>query len=416
LEAKKGERSRYATLLARDVLSVQSAHIRTKFELAPASMVAEKACCLTNEAIASWEDGRGIRRLRPGEVLFEKDGKTFVLPLLEREVLAKLGREVSSKAIRRELEVVQYQRLKEVNPEASFEDLWRLIDQSQLTLRRQGKDFLPESPLNAETLRPASLNLAKGEIPLEALKPAIEVLVEEWGLRPGQAEGMVGLASQIYAWCCPRIEVLQPGQVVWLAHGTRRSRRTDPRLFSPVVLTLITPEEMDSPLTSRADLKRLKTRQIERLTAEAWRQDGVLTTLDLEWLLGVSTSQIREILEAYHERFGILLPTAGTVLDMGRTLTHKTIVVEMALSGLTTVEIARRIYHTPEAVDQYLRTFDRVLMLRYYRVPFSAIVQVVGHSRSLVEEHLELAEKHFPDEDAIAAYLAKRGIELERSG
>jgi hypothetical protein len=43
---------------------------------------------------------------------------------------------------------------------------------------------------------------------------------------------------------------------------------------------------------------------------------------------------------------------------MGRTLTHKTIVIEMALSGMSTQQIARRIFHTPEAVDQYLRLFD----------------------------------------------------------
>ncbi|OIQ58999.1 hypothetical protein MTIN_25660 [Moorella thermoacetica] len=78
-------------------------------------------------------------------------------------------------------------------------------------------------------------------------------------------------------------------------------------------------------------------------------------------------------METYHERFGVLLPTAGTVLDMGRTLTHKALVVEMALEGLTTQEIARRTYHTQEAVDNYLRLFDRVLLLRYYRVP------TIGH-------------------------------------
>ncbi|MGB9661868.1 MAG: DUF1670 domain-containing protein [Moorellaceae bacterium] len=41
--------------------------------------------------------------------------------------------------------------------------------------------------------------------------------------------------------------------------------------------------------------------------------------------------------------------------------------VEMSLSGLTTQEIAQRIYHTPEAVENYLKLFDRVLLLRYTR-------------------------------------------------
>lgn len=139
------------------------------------------------------------------------------------------------------------------------------------------------------------------------------------------------------------------------------------------------------------------------------------TYLDLEWILGLSPTLIRELLEAYQECFGVLLPTAGTVLDMGRTLTHKTIVVELALQGLTTQEIARRIYHTPEAVDNYLRIFDRVLLLRYYKLPLSAMVRVTGHSQRLLEEHLALVEKHFSDEAALEVYLGKRGITLEKS-
>jgi len=54
---------------------------------------------------------------------------------------------------------------------------------------------------------------------------------------------------------------------------------------------------------------------------------------------------------------------------LGRILTHKTIVVEMSLKGLSTQQIARRIYYTPEAEDNYLRLFDRVLVLRYFGMP-----------------------------------------------
>lgn len=108
---------------------------------------------------------------------------------------------------------------------------------------------------------------------------------------------------------------------------------------------------------------------MERITAETWQQDGVLTMLDLEWLLNLNGSSLRQLLSAYQEHFGVILPTAGTVLDMGRTLTHKTVVVEMSLDGMSTQQIARRIFHTPEAVDNYLRLFDRVLLLRYFRMP-----------------------------------------------
>lgn len=51
MQTKKGVTSRYSTLLARDVLQLQTAHMRKKFELAQASMVAEKAASLTNPAL-----------------------------------------------------------------------------------------------------------------------------------------------------------------------------------------------------------------------------------------------------------------------------------------------------------------------------------------------------------------------------
>jgi hypothetical protein len=414
LQAKKSANQRYNTLLARDVLQVQTAHLKKSFELAPNSMVAEKVASFTNEAIRRWEEKQEINRLSPGELLLEKGENRFVLPLLDQRALQKLKDDVCVKAVKRELEILQYERLKEVRPEASLEDLWQLTNQADLPLKRGKKETpVPEKPL--ADIKPSIRLMEQEEIPLEVLKPTIEMLVDQWGLRPGQAEGMVMFSGKLYSWCCPREDELQPGQLVWLAHGTKKSRRTDPRLFSPVILTLFTGKEQDMPLKSRSDLKKLKLSQIERITAEAWRQDGVLTTVDLEWILGIPPTLIRELLEEYQEHFGIILPTAGTVLDMGRTLTHKALVVEMALEGMITQEIARRIYHTPEAVDNYLRLFDRVLLLCYYQVPIPAMPRITGHSKGLLDEHLALVNKHFPSKEAMESYLGNRGVKLVQS-
>ncbi|MCR4443552.1 MAG: hypothetical protein NUV48_15580, partial [Peptococcaceae bacterium] len=62
MEAKKGVNSRYATLLVRDVLPVQIAHLKTSFELAPASKLAEAACTVTNQAVEAWEKDQGTKR------------------------------------------------------------------------------------------------------------------------------------------------------------------------------------------------------------------------------------------------------------------------------------------------------------------------------------------------------------------
>lgn len=51
----------------------------------------------------------------------------------------------------------------------------------------------------------------------------------------------------------------------------------------------------------------------------------------------------------------------------------------------------------------------RAGMLRYWRVPKSAICRVTGHSPQLIAEHLALVETHFATEEALTGYLANRG-------
>ncbi|WP_153018465.1 hypothetical protein, partial [Neomoorella mulderi] len=132
MEAKKGVNSRYATLLARDILPVQTAHLKESFELAPASKLAEAACMATNQAIEAWEKNQGTRRLKPGELLLEQEGRKIAIPLLTQEVLPHLKEGRSPRAVRRELEMLQFLRLKELNPGASVEDLWHLVNQAEL--------------------------------------------------------------------------------------------------------------------------------------------------------------------------------------------------------------------------------------------------------------------------------------------
>jgi len=88
----------------------------------------------------------------------------------------------------------------------------------------------------------------------------------------------------------------------------------------------------------------------------------------------------------------------------------------MAPRGLRRHEIARRIYHTGEAMDAYLRTFDKLLILRHYGLPLTAMARVLGHGPSLIEEHLALADKHSPTGEAMKTYLKGRGITLEDTG
>lgn len=411
----KGGQNRFAALPARDVRPVQVSHLRQRFELAPRSQLAEAVVSKVNAVLAEHEAASSTRRMQPGELLLELEGVHLPIALLSPQWSQKLAGGSKVSAVRRHLEYEQLNACLELEESFDLEQLWRWTDQKELVGRRGGKEFLPAEPLDVESLGVSPRPVDDVALPEAILEPVTTHLTQEYGCKPALARAMAERVAQVRQWCCPRIQELKPGQAVWLVYSTRRAKRGRSRLLVPVVLTLLTADEQSLKLTNRGEYKSLKVRQIERITAEAWQQDGVLTMLDLEWLLNVNGAFLRQLLSAYQENFGVILPTAGTVLDMGRTLTHKTIVVEMSLEGLSTQQIARRIFHTPEAVDNYLRLFDRVLVLQYFGMPPHLMRQVTGHSLALIKEHLALAEKHFPSKKDLVDYLTNRGVELEKA-
>ncbi|MEW5786025.1 MAG: DUF1670 domain-containing protein [Bacillota bacterium] len=415
MQPVKGSQNRYAALPARDVKPVQVSHLQQRFELAPRSHLAEAVVAKVNEALDEHEEAAGARRLKPGELLVEIEGRRLPIPLLSPRWSQSLADGFKPAAVRRHLEYEQLTACLGISENLTLEQLWLWTDQKELVGKRGGKEFLPDKPLDIETLRVSPRPVNEIALPDALLEPITVYLAEDYGCKPAQARAMAERAAQMRQWCCPRIQELKPGQIVWLAYSTRRSKRGQSRLLAPVVLTLLNGDEQALKLNNRGELKHLKIRQMERITAEAWQQDGVLTMLDLEWLLNLNGASLRQLLTAYQERFGVILPTAGTVLDMGRTLTHKTIVVEMSLEGLSTQQISKRIFHTPEAVDNYLRLFDRVLVLRYFGMPPHLMRQVTGHSLALINEHLALAKKHFPAEKDLVDYLTNRGVDLEKA-
>ena len=413
-EWMKRRSSRFATLPSRDLVPVQMSYLRKSFELAPQSHLAEAVASMTNEAMDQYEQDRDELRLRPGHLLAPSCKGSVILPLISNFWAEKLTEGMSPRAVRRHLEHLQLDQLRTADQEATILDLWQLVGQAELVRSRARSkgSFVPPEPLDSARLQVIPRRLSDITVPQEVMDSVVPRLTGDYGLRPSMAEAMVQKAAAIRRWLCPLASELKPGQLLWMAHSTRGPRRGE-KCWVPAVLTLLTPDEASTALSTRDDLRRLKLAQIERITTEAWCQDAVLTSLDLEWLLGVSQSLLRQLLDAYHNEHGVLLPTAGTVLDMGSTLTHKTIVVELALSGLTTEEISRRIFHTPEAVDSYLRTFDRVLILLYFGLPETLMGRVTGHSPSLMKEHIRLAEKHFPTREQLAVYLGQRGVSLD---
>ncbi|MGB4292787.1 MAG: DUF1670 domain-containing protein, partial [Bacteroidales bacterium] len=87
---------------------------------------------------------------------------------------------------------------------------------------------------------------------------------------------------------------------------------------------------------------------------------------------------------------GIILPLRSTVRDMGRSLTHRALIVKQWLLGKEYTEIARATHHSIDAVANYVDKFKRVVCLAKNNYEIKTIAFLVKISPGLAQEYYDL--------------------------
>ncbi|MDI6886957.1 MAG: DUF1670 domain-containing protein, partial [archaeon] len=150
---------------------------------------------------------------------------------------------------------------------------------------------------------------------------------------------------------------IDSGQVLWL--GVKKEERQNYGKNAsntgivPVKLTLLSPGDIDM-LSSGFAMREVREIRMIRLFKEGYEQGGVLSNNDIALLLNVSPSTVSKQVREYMERTKEVVPTRGTVHDLGRAITHKRIIIRLYLEGYLTPEIARMTKHSEEACDRYI--------------------------------------------------------------
>jgi hypothetical protein len=202
--------------------------------------------------------------------------------------------------------------------------------------------------------------------------------------------------------CCP--EHIPPKTVVWLAvrrewHGQRKG--LDVTDLVPVRLRMVTEEEIE--LLANIALRRKRRayqafnrHRYVRWCFEAYEQGGVLTLLDLSLLGGLSQHYAGDRLREYEKETGKVVPTRGTVHDIGGSVTHKAEVIRRWLRNESPAQIARALGHSQAAVDRYIADFQKVRLLAP-KVPVADLPALTGLSKSLVEQYVALLRQYEPE-------------------
>src|SRR5713226_2284360 len=130
----------------------------------------------------------------------------------------------------------------------------------------------------------------------------------------------------------------------------------------PVLLTLDAGQD-DFQVRVHQGLEALRRARLMRMAVEARDQGALLTYEDLAYrLLNCGERTIVRDIRALRNRH-IEVPTRGQQQDIGPGQTHRVQAVRLYLQGLEANEIARRLYHTLSAIENYVTTFARVAFL-----------------------------------------------------
>ncbi|MGQ0680342.1 MAG: DUF1670 domain-containing protein [Actinomycetota bacterium] len=200
---------------------------------------------------------------------------------------------------------------------------------------------------------------------------------------------------------------LEPGQLIYLAagigQGAGRAKTIGQTKLVPVKLTIVADEDLEAVRQGLPQSER-RTIRVRRLTRQAYQQGGLLSQRDIAIVTGYSPGGVSLSAVSLRER-GEFVPLRGYVMDMGCFPTHKAAIIRLYLQGMLTPDIARRTYHSKEAVDRYIRGFERVRLLAS-KFSTEELPLLTGMNERVIEQYLVLIDQYRPTEarnDAVAS-------------
>lgn len=211
------------------------------------------------------------------------------------------------------------------------------------------------------------------------------------GCSPFVAEAIKNVVNDVYFPILNSPLSFKPGQLMFqcLSKNCGASVPIAEAEMLQVILTLDSGQE-DLEVRKKEGVIGLRQHRIYRLCTETYSQDGLLTVEDLAYrLLNVGERTICRDLKALRER-GCYPPLRSTVKDIGRTISHRAIIVRSWLLGDELSDLNRKYHHSFSAIENYLNTFKRVIALDGEKYEIEQIAYVLKISRQLADIYLLL--------------------------
>jgi hypothetical protein len=437
----------YSPLLDRTPENLMVQYLARFFDYGKESKVARDLVRFFQQRAQDLEDKKfGIKRVRPGEVIVHlSQSCTLHLPLFSHQDIVRSIEGIPFNTIKKDVVRRCGGYCEALGFPMDTRFLCQLVHWGELAIKDEKCPGLGLTPRHKPTFpvqsgdRHAEMyaGYAQGILKqteclrgksapdrqvMEIIGVLTKEIMEEFALPKRIVIQLVEDLMNLREQCFPREKALENGQMVMIVNYARErlsmEQTTRLRRMVPVVLSILTPEELSfinayfsehrrMPMAKMVDLQ---SERMARVMVEAYAQDGLLSLVDLQWLFLITYTSISRYLSLYESIHHVVLPCPGSVLDSGRSFTHKKIIIQLYLEGYSVDEISRKTYHSPRSVDNYINTFDSVLILHLFDMPDKLMARVLNRGYSLICEYLDLISEHMKTVENMKKYLEVKGI------
>jgi len=235
-------------------------------------------------------------------------------------------------------------------------------------------------------------------------------------------EALADDVEQLQREYFPLRERIKAGTIAWVT--TKKTvrkpsygKKTEDYETVMVYLPLVTQEDVDRRVFVKAGTKNsnyrvnrerdLKT--LARLVKSAWEQEGMLSQAEVCVLMNRSLTTMRKLVSEYEAKHpDDPLALKGYILDQGSRPTHKALILNLYEQGVDPTDIAQRTHHGLDAVDRYIKAYERVKGLYKKKLTTAEIQKVTGLSLKVVNAYLSIAKHFHPERETIDIPLAEK--------
>lgn len=211
------------------------------------------------------------------------------------------------------------------------------------------------------------------------------------GCSPFVSEAICSVVKEVYLPTLHSFNNLQPGQMLFscLSHTNGPSVAIKDAQMINITLTIDSGAD-DYEIRSKHGIESLRRHRLMRFCSEAHSQGGLLTVEDLAYrIFNVGERTIHRDL-AFLRNQNHWPPLRSTVKDIGRTVTHRTLLIKHWLIGDELSDLERKYNHSLSAIENYINTFKRVIVLQHQKYSVEDSAYLLKISQPLVQAYRQL--------------------------